>query len=1134
MKISVGTATGLALFALEASAKVPGSGSSSAFGDFDGRNININTNINAAPGNISHEDEIFKTLRNSHSSGLVTVTELRGGSSTSKDIGDETTNSPVSVADNDNDVDVSGGEVGQSKKRGLFRRNMKKMEVTDSKEDNENEKEVEPNLEEEGNEASEDKAPSTKRFTFFKSKLVPDASTGTIVESTGENDSSITADENTNSDTMQSAIEDEDSISSEGDAPHKNEIETEVKSEKKVGFFNRRKKIAAEVVEDQTSVLDEVEEASTPIETDDDDNFDNEIAVKNEDEPDKIDEAKDNDDDDDDMEEVICNVQEFIGEGRGKAPKKRFGFFKRSNSEEDKKSQDFIQAEEPDALVKNSQDTEVTKSESVVNENTVTPDNISGVGGEDLPTLQEPDDSEKEVTADIPDKEKESTSEKGVIDNVDEKESNNSSFAQYLDTADNSSDGESQSKGTTTKASKEMKKVGSGIFSFGRKRKSSASSSVITPDVSKKDASNGNIDSVIEADSTLQEKQGSIPETEVDSQAIDNEILDSKENVEDSVLTNEDNGDGMDDELKKKSFDTVSDDSSIKDVDDQSQGADDEIMDGQQDTKESKDAVNDKKKKKQNTAGQFRFRRSIRNAVPWMKDNNESSNNAKPSDNSNTDSDENQKKKQQPLQQQQQPMQPMPFGGPLPANGSPFDPMGPSPPIILTLPSAISPRQRYPQGMPMRPQSQTDATIAGLVTSLLPLLSRLAILTFLSSFSLFGHGESQIYVPNPSQHFMFERLNDRYERDSLAMQKALTHPPHKVYKRRWSMVLNGRKGALKKQFAQMEKAIDAVGQEERSTIPSPLYSRTVIVLDFQTMKGDMQDIVKELSDAVTFILSQYHNKCTRLEMGKDLEVIICMESPGGAVQDFGLAADQLIRLKEAAKQKDLTLTVCVDKIAASGGYLMACHATPGQLMAAPFAVIGSIGVLRETMNIHDLLKKGFVRPLLLTAGHAKAPLTSTSEVTEEKLAIVQKDLEKVHDAFRASVKDARGDAITGEFDDVTNGNIFLGKDAADKGLVDHLKTSDEYIAERVQAGDRVLRLHKYDRNRMGHLRLSPLDLLLLKTTDGTLGKMFGNMMQTAIRIGPQLMKVGGMMGAIKLADENYQASSKRRRLQDDI
>jgi len=475
----------------------------------------------------------------------------------------------------------------------------------------------------------------------------------------------------------------------------------------------------------------------------------------------------------------------------------------------------------------------------------------------------------------------------------------------------------------------------------------------------------------------------------------------------------------------------------------------------------------------------------------------------------------------------------MPFGGPLPANGSPFDPVGPSPPIILTVPSAISPRQRYPQGMPMRPQSQTDATLAGLVTSLLPLLSRLAVAAILSGFSLFGHGDSQIYAPNPSQHFMFERLNDRYERDGLAMKKALIRPPHKMNKSNWSLNLNVRKRVLKKRFENMEKEID---EEKRTVSPSSLslYSRTVIVLDFQTRKGDMQDIVKELSDAVTFILSQYHNKGTRLDMGVDLEVIICIESPGGVVQDYGLAADQLIRLKEAAKHKDLTLTVCVDKVAASGGYLMACHATPGQLMAAPYAVIGSIGVMREMVNFHDLLEKGFVRPLLLTAGHAKVPVTPTSEITEEKLAIVQEDLEKVHDAFRATVKDARGDAIAGEFDDVTNGSVYLGKDAADKGLVDHLKTSDEYIAERVQAGDRVLRLHKYDRNRMGHLRLSPLDLLLLKTTDGTLGKMFGNMMQRAIRIGPQLMKVGGMMGAIKVIDETYQCSSKRRRLQDDI
>eukprot|EP00553_Chaetoceros_curvisetus_P006471 CAMPEP_0204613868 /NCGR_PEP_ID=MMETSP0717-20131115/1788_1 /ASSEMBLY_ACC=CAM_ASM_000666 /TAXON_ID=230516 /ORGANISM="Chaetoceros curvisetus" /LENGTH=294 /DNA_ID=CAMNT_0051626435 /DNA_START=76 /DNA_END=960 /DNA_ORIENTATION=- len=294
------------------------------------------------------------------------------------------------------------------------------------------------------------------------------------------------------------------------------------------------------------------------------------------------------------------------------------------------------------------------------------------------------------------------------------------------------------------------------------------------------------------------------------------------------------------------------------------------------------------------------------------------------------------------------------------------------------------------------------------------------------------------------------------------------------------------------------------------------------------MTNDVEKVVEELRDAVSYILRQYNDKTTRLDMGKDLEVIICVESPGGVVHDFGLAADQLARLRETGKENsDISLTVCVDKVAASGGYLMACQASPGQLFAAPYAVIGSIGVLRETINVHDVLEKYGVRPLLLTAGDAKAPLTMTNKVTEDNLELVQQNLERVHEAFRDTVSTNRGDAISESFDKVTSGDVFLGKDAVGCGLVDGLKTSDEYIFERIQAGDRVLRLHKYDKNRI-NIHFSPLDLLLLKS-DGRMGKA----VQTLIRIGSQVMKVGGLVGAIKLLDQNYQASN-RRRLQDDI
>ena len=134
-------------------------------------------------------------------------------------------------------------------------------------------------------------------------------------------------------------------------------------------------------------------------------------------------------------------------------------------------------------------------------------------------------------------------------------------------------------------------------------------------------------------------------------------------------------------------------------------------------------------------------------------------------------------------------------------------------------------------------------------------------------------------------------------------------------------------------------------------------SRTVIVLNVETFENDMDVTVENLRDSVSCILRQYYNN-NRLDLGTELEVVFCIESPGVVVQDFGLAADQLTRLINAGLERgDLMVTVCVDKIAASGGYMMACQASPGQLIAAPFAILGSIGVLRETINIHDVLEK---------------------------------------------------------------------------------------------------------------------------------------------------------------------------------
>lgn len=127
-----------------------------------------------------------------------------------------------------------------------------------------------------------------------------------------------------------------------------------------------------------------------------------------------------------------------------------------------------------------------------------------------------------------------------------------------------------------------------------------------------------------------------------------------------------------------------------------------------------------------------------------------------------------------------------------------------------------------------------------------------------------------------------------------------------------------------------------------------MYQFTVIVMN---IKDDTP--LEYLRDSVSFLLSQFHT--IRADFGQQLEIIICLDSPGGSVTKYGLAANQISRLTQN-ESDNIQVTVCVDQIAASGGYMMACQASKGQLMAAPFAMVGSIGVYCQSLNIHDVLK----------------------------------------------------------------------------------------------------------------------------------------------------------------------------------
>lgn len=178
--------------------------------------------------------------------------------------------------------------------------------------------------------------------------------------------------------------------------------------------------------------------------------------------------------------------------------------------------------------------------------------------------------------------------------------------------------------------------------------------------------------------------------------------------------------------------------------------------------------------------------------------------------------------------------------------------------------------------------------------------------------------------------------------------------------------------------------------------------------------------------------------------GKEDEVVVCLESPGGMVANYGLAASQLARVRSAG----VKLTVVVDKVAASGGYMMACVAD--RILAAPFAMLGSIGVVAQLPNFHRLLQRNDVDFELFTAGEYKRTVTMFGENTPEGKEKFQSDLEEIHTLFQHFVSDYRPQLDVAK---VATGEVWFGKRAVELNLVDELKTSDEYLTGRAENAD---------------------------------------------------------------------------------
>lgn len=237
------------------------------------------------------------------------------------------------------------------------------------------------------------------------------------------------------------------------------------------------------------------------------------------------------------------------------------------------------------------------------------------------------------------------------------------------------------------------------------------------------------------------------------------------------------------------------------------------------------------------------------------------------------------------------------------------------------------------------------------------------------------------------------------------------------------------KKRLKEEKVQQKKA----AKQKDKTEDKAETKQRVFVLNFHgDIKASANDSLRETISAVLTLAKP------------EDEVVVKVESGGGMVHSYGLASSQLTRITN----KQIPLTVCVDKVAASGGYMMACVAD--KIVAAPFAILGSIGVVAQLPNFHRLLKKNDIDYEMFTAGEFKRTITMFGENTAKGKEKFVEDLEDTHVLFKEFVSEHRPEVDIAQ---VATGEVWFGKRALDVKLVDQLRTSDEYLMERAEIAD---------------------------------------------------------------------------------
>ena len=281
-----------------------------------------------------------------------------------------------------------------------------------------------------------------------------------------------------------------------------------------------------------------------------------------------------------------------------------------------------------------------------------------------------------------------------------------------------------------------------------------------------------------------------------------------------------------------------------------------------------------------------------------------------------------------------------------------------------------------------------------------------------------------------------ESLNKKYRQLAAALKQAVMN------KADW------------KAEAKAEKARDKA--EAKSTEKRP----RAFIIDF---KGDLKaSAVPSLREEVSAVLEVATS---------DDKVIVRLENFGGVVHEHGLAASQLVRIRN----REIPLIVAVDKVAASGGYLMACVAN--KIMAAPFAIVGSIGVIAQLPNFNRLMDSHGIDFEQITAGKYKRNVTIFGKNTDEDRAKLKEELEDVHKLFKGAVSKYRPDL---DLDKIATGEHWYGSSAIELGLVDEVQTSDELLAELAR---------DMDLYRVAYKVKLPLQKRLMANVDNALDKV---------------------------------------------